>query len=128
MRNTLYDPLRAFLKDPPKLRVGDSVRITKAKTAFQRGYTPNWSVEVFTVTRVLQTTPFTYRVEDWAGESVRGSFYAEELQKIKTPDVYRVEAVLARKKVGRRNMVLVKWLGYPDTFNQWIPESDVVDI
>ena len=124
---SLYDPLQAFLKPPSTLEPGDHVRISKARTAFQRGYTPNWSVEVFTVTHVIPTTPYTYRIQDWKEEPIEGTFYAQELQKIKEPETYRIESVLDRKKVGRRNMVLVKWLGYPESFNQWIPESDVVD-
>jgi len=33
----------------PKLKLGDSVRITKKKTIFDKGYTPRWTEEVFTV-------------------------------------------------------------------------------
>ena len=124
----LYDPLEAFLKPSPKLRVGDHVRMSKARSAFQRGYTPNWSVEIFTVSKVIPTTPTTYRVVDWSSEPIEGTFYSEELQKVKKPETYQIEEILDRKTVGRRKMVLVKWFGYPDTFNQWIPESDVVDI
>ena len=32
-----------------RLVVGDHVRITKARGTFERGYTPNWSKEIFKV-------------------------------------------------------------------------------
>jgi transposase InsO family protein len=124
----LYDPLEYFEKRRKSLSPGDPVRISKARTAFQRGFTANWSREVFYVERVLSTTPTTYRIRDWNGESVRGSFYAEELQKIREPEDYRIERVLERKKIRGRKMALVKWLGYPDEFNQWINESDIEDV
>ena len=124
----LYDPLYAFQTPQPKLKRGDFVRISKAKTAFQRGFTPNWSVEVFIVEKVLSTTPITYSIKDYNGELIEGSFYEKELQKIQEPSVFKIEKVLQRKKIGNKNMVLVKWLDYPDQFNQWIPESDIIDI
>jgi hypothetical protein len=124
----LYNPLRYFEKASPSLNVGDFVRISKARTAFQRGYTPNWSVELFIVDEVLSTSPTTYRIRDWNGEKIDGSFYEKELQKVREPKEYKIEKILARKKIGRRAMVLVKWEGYSDDFNQWIPESDVRDL
>jgi transposase InsO family protein len=123
----LYDPLKAFESPPPKLKKGDWVRITKTRTAFQRGYTPNWSVEVFRVSSILPTTPVTYTIQDWGGENILGSFYEQELQKIKEPQEFKVEKVLRKKTEGGIRMVLVKWLGYPDKFNQWIPEDEIKD-
>jgi hypothetical protein len=50
-----------------------------------------------------------------------GTFYAEELQKvIKTDDVYKIETILKKRKKGRKVQYLVKWLGYPESFNSWI--------
>ena len=34
-------------KTEPKLKFGDCVRISKYKNIFAKGYTPNWSEEVF---------------------------------------------------------------------------------
>ena len=36
-------------KKNPKFKVGDNVRISKYKIIFAKGYTPNWSEEVFAV-------------------------------------------------------------------------------
>jgi hypothetical protein len=48
----LYNPLHYFEKTKPTFKIGDHVRITKSRTAFQRGFTPNWSVEVFIIDEV----------------------------------------------------------------------------
>ena len=118
---------KAFENSGPQLKAGDPVRITKARVTFQRGYTPNWSKEIFYVESLLPTTPTTYRLRDWAKEPVVGTFYAKELQKVKEPNVYDIEEIVERKKIRGKKMVLVKWTGYPPEFNQWIPEADVVD-
>ena len=36
----------------PKFKVGDQVRISKYKNIFAKGYTPNWSEEVFLVSKI----------------------------------------------------------------------------
>jgi hypothetical protein len=60
------------------------------------------------------------------GEILEGIFYAEELQKvIKTDDVYKIEPILKKRKMGQRVQYLVKWLGYPESFNSWIFKQDL---
>ena len=120
----LCDPLEYFERKRSTFVPGDPVRISKARTAFKRGFTDNWSEEIFYIVKVLDTSPITYSIRDWKGEAIRGSFYKEELQKVREPTEYRIEKVLQRKKVRGRWMNLVKWLGYGDEFNQWIPELD----
>lgn len=122
-----YDPVEAFKESIAPLAVDDPVRITKARTAFQRGFTPNWSKEIFYILTILTTAPRTYTLRDWSNEKIVGSFYAKELQKVKEPAEYDVEDILDRKTIRGKKMVFVKWMGYPDSFNQWIPEADVKD-
>ena len=57
---------------------------------------------------------------DWHGDSLDGTFYEPELQKVivSADKTYRVEAELRRRNNGRE--VLVKWFGYPESFNSWI--------
>ncbi|MCK5872762.1 MAG: hypothetical protein KAG26_08035, partial [Methylococcales bacterium] len=102
-------------KSNPKLSVGDKVRITKKKKTFEKGYTPKWTEEVFTISQVQYTNPPTYKITDYNGEEIQGTFYEEELQKTKQ-EVYRIEKVIKRGK----NKSLVKWLGYPESFNSWV--------
>ena len=65
---------------------------------------------------------------DYNKEELAGTFYHEELQKVREPEEYAVETILERKKIGGKKMVLVKWMGYPDEFNSWISESEIKDI
>ena len=108
---------------PPKFKKGDSVRISKARRVFKKGYLPQWSEEIFTVLQVLSTQPPSFRLVDWSGEEIKGTFYNEELQKVKKADnIYRVEKILKEEK----NRVFVKWLGYPNSFNSWVNRKDLI--
>ena len=41
-----------------KFKVGDRVRISKSKNIFAKGYTQNWSEEVFVVSKIKNTVPW----------------------------------------------------------------------
>ena len=64
-----------------RFKVGDRVRISKFKNIFVKGYTPNWSSEIFIVDKVNDTVPYTYNLKDLNDEEILGSFYDRELQK-----------------------------------------------
>ena len=64
-----------------RFKVGDRVRISKFKNIFAKGYTPNWSTEIFIVNKINDTVPYTYNLKDLNGEENLGSFYDRELQK-----------------------------------------------
>ena len=66
----------------PKFKVDDRVRISKYKNIFAKGYTQNWSEEVFVISKIKNTVPWTYVVSDLNGELITGSFYEKELQKL----------------------------------------------
>ena len=65
----------------PKFKVDDHVRISKYKNIFAKGYTPNWSEEVFVIKEVKNTVPWTYVINDLHGEEIIVTFYEKELQK-----------------------------------------------
>ena len=110
----------------PKFKVGDTVRVSKYKSIFSKGYVANFTEEIFKVKKVLRGDPNTHEIEDHEGEPIIGKFYEEELSRVdsKRDDVYRVEKILNRKK----GMALVKWLGYDSKHNSWIPEKDIQNI
>ena len=64
-----------------RFKVGDRVRISKFKNIFAKGYTPNWSREIFNVNKINDTGPYTHNIKDLNVEEVIGSFYDRELQK-----------------------------------------------
>ena len=42
-------------KKDPKFKIGDHVRISKYKNIFAKGYTPNWSEEIFVINKIQNT-------------------------------------------------------------------------
>ena len=68
-------------KKDPKFKVGDHVRISKYKNIFAKGYSPNWSEDVFVINKVKNAVPWTYVINDLNGKEISGSFYEKELQK-----------------------------------------------
>ena len=105
----------------PKFKVGDRVRISKYKNIFAKGYTPNWSEEVFIIKKVKNIVPWTYVINDLNGEEVTGTFYEKELQKT-SQEEFRIEKVIKRKD----GKMYVKWKGYDNSFNSWIDKKDLI--
>ena len=64
-----------------RFKVSDRVRISKFKNIFAKGYTSNWSREIFIVNKINDTVPYTYNIKDLNDEEIIGSFYDRELQK-----------------------------------------------
>lgn len=102
--------------------VNDFVRISKYKSIFEKGYTPNWSTEIFKIYKVQLTSPLTYLLEDMQQNKIKGSFYEQEIQKAMFPDVYLVEKILK----FRKHEVFVKWLGFDSSYNSWIGKNDLI--
>ena len=104
-----------------KFKVGDHVRISKYENIFAKGYNPNWSEEIFVISKIKNTVPWTYVINDLNGEEITGSFYEKELQKTNQKE-FRIEKVLKRKD----DKLYVKWKGYDNRFNGWIDKKDLV--
>ena len=118
------DKTRPIPLRKPALKVGDKVRISRMKAVFEKGYLPNWSEELYIVDKVQRTSPVTYKVKTLLDEEIEGSFYEQELQK-SHQEVYRVEKVIRKKKIDGVEHALVKWSGYNEKHNQWIPVKDL---
>ena len=110
-----------FNKEDPKFELDNHVRISKYKNIFAKGYTPNWSEEVFVINKIKNTVPWTYAISDLNGEEITGSFYEKELQKT-SQEKFRIEKVLKRKG----DKLYVKWKGYDNSFNNWIDKKDLI--
>lgn len=116
--NTVYN-YKINLK-LPKFQAGDHVRVSKQKHLFEKGYTANWTGEIFKIDKVMQTSPITYLLKDYQGADIAGAFYEEELQLVKYPEVYLIEKILKRQ--GSR--IYVKWLGFDSSHNSWISNDN----
>ena len=109
-----------------KFKIDDQVRISKIKRKFEKGYLPNYSKEIFTVSKTVPQNPAVYKLKDYDGEELKGTFYDKELQKvIKHDDMYEVEKILKKRGKGKNVQYLVKWSGYPDKFNSWVSASEI---
>ena len=114
------EPQKVTLRNPSSVfKIGDSVRLSKAKRVFDKGYLPNYTEEIFTVSKILNTKPIQYKVRDYHNIEIEGSFYAAEMQLVVKPDDYVIERILASRGKGRKKEYLIKWLGYPKQFNLW---------
>ena len=112
----------------PKLKVGDWVRISRIKGTFEKGYIRNWSREIFKVKEVLETKPITYKIVEYDGSPIEGSFYEQELQKTNETDSFLIDKVLeTRTKKGKKEH-LVSWLGWPEKYNSWVSDKDMKDL
>ena len=118
--NTYFVFAKEVNDNNPKFKVGDHVRISRYKNIFSKGYTPNWSEEVFVIKIIKNTVPWTYVIDDLNGEEITGTFYEKELQKIDQQE-FRTEKVI--KKKGDK--LYVKWKGYDNSFNNWIDKKDL---
>ena len=65
----------------------------------------------------------TYKITDYNGEEIQGSFCEQELQKT-SQGTFRIEKVLKRE--GDKS--LVKWIGYPKSFNSWNDTKGMVKL
>ena len=94
--NTYIDFEKEVNDKDPKFKVGDHVRISKYKNIFAKGYTPNCSEDVFVISEIKNTVPWTYVINDLNGEKIIEIFYEKELQKTNQKE-FRIEKVIRRK-------------------------------
>ena len=115
-----------------KYKVGDLVRVAFLAKAFRKDYDQQWSSETYSITeRKVVEGIVQYAVKTYDNEAVTGYWYQTELQKVEAPAdaVYNVERVIRRRRRrGGAEEVLVKWQGWSDRFNSWIPAADLEDI
>ena len=110
-----------FNENDPKFKVGNYVRISKYKNTFAKGYAQNWSEEVFSVSKIKSTVPWTSVISDLNGEPITGSFYEKQLQKT-SQEKFKTEKVIKSKG----DKLYVKWKAYDNSLNSWIDKKDIV--
>ena len=109
--NTYIDFKNEVNDKGPKFKVGDHVRISKYKNIFAKGYTPNLSEEVFVVSKIKNTVPWTYVINDPNEKEIIGTFSEKELQKTNQQE-FRIGKVIRRKG----DKLHVKWKVYDSSF------------
>ena len=113
-------PARKFTLDK-----GQHVRISYAKNPFRRAYKQTFTDEIFIVTdRYYKDGIPVFKLTDMKHRLIDGIFYAPELQAVSKKEIWKIERILRKK--GRQ--VLVRWKGFGQDFDSWIPKSSVQNI
>ena len=102
---------------------GQTVRLSKVKTTFEKGYMPNWTEQHFTVEGTSAPKRRIYKLQNIRGDPINGTFYQEEIQPIGKTE-HLVEKIIKRRQTPEgTSEIFVKWKGWPDQFNTWIPSD-----
>ena len=120
----LYGFKKGMKVKKPQCKVGDKVRLNKKFRPFKKGYLPGWTEEVFLVQQIYTKKPVvTYKLTEWDGTPIKGTFYQEDVQKLLLPDdtLFRIDRVLKRQ--GKQ--VFVSWKGWPSKYNSWVWKKDL---
>lgn len=125
VRSHLLDFYKRKKRRKPKFKVGDVVRIEVERTVFRRGYRQLFKPELFVIDEVNARLPIpVYKL--WSLEkddNIEGSFYSNELNKVGNPR--KVERILERRKKDNVEEVKVRWKGFHEVFDSWVPESSI---
>mgnify|MGYP003551348874 FL=1 len=112
------------------MKINDFVRLSKFRQQFDKGYVPQYTEEIFKVYKILNRKPkIVYCLTDLDGEKIEGTFYEKELQKINynSDKPFKIEHILKKRKLRNgKTELFVKWWGYPEKFNCWITEDDII--
>ncbi len=114
-----------------KYKVGDLVRIPYLKRPFNKELDLKWTQELFKIAHRFkrQEIPL-YKLKDFHDEMIKGTFYTSELQKVsKAEDIeWQVEKILKKKRMNGKTYVLVRWLGWPSSFDSYVEESQLKNL
>ena len=87
---------------------GDFVRISKTRRQFKESYLPGWTEELFIVKSCIPKAVPVYKITEYHGTPIKGTFYAQELQRVKLSNsLFRVDYVLKRRGKGKQAEALV---------------------
>ena len=113
-----------------KFQPGDLVRISNEKRVFDKGYYPLWTREIFAISKQIPKKIPLYKIKDFNGEEIVGTFYAEELQKVRIPldKKYIVDKIIKTRKGKEGTEYFVSYLGYPPSMNGWIKKTDLFNL
>ena len=113
-----------------KFNEGDNVRISRHRHVFSRGYEQQFTEEIFKIYKRIPRKPVVYRLKDYDGEIVQGTFYTEELSRvdISAKHLFRVESIIKTKVQKGKKYHYVRWRGWPDKYNSWVLSTQLKDI
>jgi hypothetical protein len=125
-----YPELDLFPTSKPKIPVGSDVRISKEKSIFRKGSERGWTRETFKVKKQVNRAREVYKLHDLADEEISGHFYKNEIQPVTVDGAkaFKIREILDTKGRGRNRRLLVAYEGWPDKFNNWISDAELVNL
>lgn len=110
-----------------RIKAGDYVRITKSKNVFAKGYTKNFTSEVFRIKSVIHRDPVVFRIVDLDGEEIKGVFYEPEVQKIIFDEAADklMEKIIKQRGKGKNLQYLIRWRNYGYKFDSWVNANSI---
>lgn len=116
------DTLRKIYSTPrvinrkTKFQISDKVRISNPPIIFRRAFYPYWSPEIYTIVQINYKIPHIYRLADYEGNILQRTFYEQELQKTRYPDIWLIERILQE----RNGKCKVRWLNFSAAHDSWV--------
>ncbi|GBN77103.1 hypothetical protein AVEN_67419-1 [Araneus ventricosus] len=99
--HNLYGDISKQKSEKPFFKVDDTVRVSKWKGRFEKGYENNWSREIFTVHQIVPRILTVYKLRDFHNNAIEGTFYEKEMQKVVDSCYYPVEKVNKGKDIEK---------------------------
>ncbi|EFP00414.1 hypothetical protein CRE_21807 [Caenorhabditis remanei] len=111
----------------PKYKIGDTVRILLENSPFAKGTRAKWTEEVFKVIKILNYDIPVYILCDTLEREVDGIWYEEEMVLYNKPDnLLKIDKIIRKRTKKGIREVFVSFKGHSDSFNCWLPESDLI--
>ena len=109
-------------------KVGQPVHVSYLKRTFEKTGHFKFSGEIFKINkRFRRDNIHIYKLVDWDNDSIKGTFYKSELQKVSVDPnkSFQIESILKTRKRRGVKEYFVKWMYYPKKFSSWV--SDIGD-
>ena len=119
--NSFAEYIEESNKRNPKFKDGDHVRISKYKNIFAKGYTPNWSEEIFVIKKVKNTVPWTLLLTILIVKRLLKVFMKKNCRKL-------IKKNLEQKNYLKEKVIncMLKLKGYDNSFKSWINKKDIL--
>ena len=120
--NTYIDSSKEIDNKDPKFKIGDTVRISKDKNIFAKGYVSNCLKKFSSLKKLKILCRGRMLLMILTEKKLLEHFYKNELLKTNQKE-FRIEKVIKRKD----DKLYVTWKGYNNSFNSWIDKKNRIN-